>query len=191
MKPSQKLLLCLIAAALTLLWGQLISDLRGKEPESVSIQTRYGERAIARKSEMSISDLDVDSKIKDLSIAIKAAELVNQRCNPSSTISYQECIDNIRDDEYYSAKAILPLLEELSTPPTKAKEISYKLIRTAAGEVDLTSKTEDNFYCINPALSAAEKLILTSAIEPAGITQKADDLILGMRNKICKAYVRF
>ena len=191
MKSSQKLLLCLVAAVLTLLWGQLISDLRGKEPESVSIQTRYGERAVANRSEMRITDLDVDQTIQELTIAIGAAELVSQRCSPSSTISSQECIDNIRDDKYYSNKVILPILQELATPPKQAKEISYSLIRTEANAVERASKMQDRFYCINPALSSAEKLIWTSVIESARLAEKADDLILGMRNKICEVYARF
>ncbi len=191
MKPSQRLFLCLVAAALTLLWGQLISDLRGKEPESVSVQIRNGERAVASKSEMKITDFDVDSTIQDITIAIGAAELVSQRCSPSSTISAQECIDNIRDKEYYSNKVILPILEELATLPKQAKEISYKLIRTEANDAETASKVQDKFYCINPALSSAEKLIWSSVIESAGLAEKADGLILGMRNKICKIYARF
>jgi len=191
LKPSQKLLLCLVAAVLMLLWGQLISDLRGKEPESVSIQTRYGERAIASKSEMRITDLDIDSTIQDLTIAIEATELISQRCNPSSTMSAQECIDNIRDNKYYSSKVILPILEDLATLPTQAKEISYKLIRTEANEVEAVSKMQDKFYCINPALSSAEKLIWSSVIESAGLAQEADDLTSSMRNKICKIYAKF
>jgi hypothetical protein len=173
------------------LWGQLISDLRGKEPESVSVQTRNGERAVASKSEMRITDFDVDSAIQDITIAIGAAELVSQRCSPSSIISAQECIDNIRDNEYYSNKVILPILEELATLPKQAKEISYKLIRTEANDGETASKVQDKFYCINPALSSAEKLIWSSVIESAGLAEKADSLILGMRNKICKIYARF
>lgn len=192
MKPSQKLLLCLVAGVLTLLWGQLIADLKGgEEPESISIQTRYGERAVASASKMRIKDLDIDSTIQDLSIAIKAAELVSQRCNPSLILGTQECIDSIRDDKYHTNKVVLPIFEGLATLPTQAKEISYELIRSEANETGLPSKIQDKFYCINPSLSAAEKLIWNSAIQSAELAQEADDLILSMRDKICKTYARF
>jgi hypothetical protein len=86
---------------------------------------------------------------------------------------------------------ILPILEELATLSKQAKEISCKLIRTEANDAETASKVQDKFYCINSALSSAEKLIWSSVIESAGLAEKADGLILGMRNKICKFYARF